>query len=305
MPFTGDTFTHLFDWEKDPQRQEKIVNARLEAEFDGYDTALSALQFDTRERLNANRTYYVRTDGSDSNTGLVDSAGGAFLTIQKAIDVAAALDITIFNVTIQVRNGTYTGAVTLKDPVGAGTVTITGDTTTPNNVVISTTSATAFTVNKTQRVNVTGVKVTTATSGFGFLVFNGAKLSLTHIDFGAIATGGAGIFATDGGTHVVLGGANCKWSGNCDRLLSLNNQTNFNFNGTITLLANVTVASDTIGVNGLSFVQSTGTWTLGAFTVTGTRFNNVNKSLIQTFGAGASYFPGTVAGTTDASSTYA
>jgi hypothetical protein len=43
MPFTGDSFAHLFDWEKDPQRQEKIVNARLEAEFDGVDTGLSAL----------------------------------------------------------------------------------------------------------------------------------------------------------------------------------------------------------------------------------------------------------------------
>jgi hypothetical protein len=43
LPFTLDTFTHLFDWEKDPQRQEKIVNARLEAEFDGVDTALSSL----------------------------------------------------------------------------------------------------------------------------------------------------------------------------------------------------------------------------------------------------------------------
>jgi hypothetical protein len=43
LPFTLDTFTHLFDWEKDPQRQEKIVNARLEAEFDGVDTGLSAV----------------------------------------------------------------------------------------------------------------------------------------------------------------------------------------------------------------------------------------------------------------------
>jgi hypothetical protein len=42
MPFTGDTFTHLFDWEKEPQRQEKIVNSRLEAEFDGIDTGISS-----------------------------------------------------------------------------------------------------------------------------------------------------------------------------------------------------------------------------------------------------------------------
>jgi len=43
MPFSGDAFSHLFDWEKDPQRQEKIVNSRLEAEFDGIDTGLASL----------------------------------------------------------------------------------------------------------------------------------------------------------------------------------------------------------------------------------------------------------------------
>lgn len=41
MPFTGDTFTSLYAWLTDPQRREKINNARLDDEFDGIATGLS------------------------------------------------------------------------------------------------------------------------------------------------------------------------------------------------------------------------------------------------------------------------
>jgi hypothetical protein len=70
MPFTDDTFTHLFDWEKDPQRQDKIVDARLEAEFDGVDTGLSS----AAARLTAVETQVGAglADNSVTNAKLAD-----------------------------------------------------------------------------------------------------------------------------------------------------------------------------------------------------------------------------------------
>lgn len=46
-------------------------------------------------------TYYIRTDGNNSNAGTTDSAGGAWLTIQKAADTMVAGDTAI------VGDGTY------------------------------------------------------------------------------------------------------------------------------------------------------------------------------------------------------
>lgn len=58
--------------------------------------------------LSFGATYYVRTDGNNSNTGLTDSSGGAWLTVQKAANVMAAGDTTI------VGNGTFPEIVITK-----------------------------------------------------------------------------------------------------------------------------------------------------------------------------------------------
>lgn len=93
----------------------------------------------TRELLTAGRTYFVRTDGSNSNTGLTNTSGGAFLTLQKAYDtITNTLDLGGQAVTIQVADGTYAAGIQLNSSwVGGGSVTVSGNASTPDNVLIS------------------------------------------------------------------------------------------------------------------------------------------------------------------------
>jgi hypothetical protein len=113
-----------------------------------------------REKLTANRTYYVRTDGSDSNTGLVDSAGGAWLTLQHAWDtISLTLEQDGYTVTIDIGDGTY-ASVTAATLV-TGPVTFNGNTTTPSNVLITVNSGYGINVNA-------GVPYTLRFLGLGF-----------------------------------------------------------------------------------------------------------------------------------------
>lgn len=151
-----------------------------------HDDSYFAASSTTRERLTAARTYYVRTDGSDSNTGLVNSSGGAFLTLQKAYDVAKAFDLGAYNITIQVAAGTYSGGVICEGVVpGAGTINFLGDTTTPTNVVIDGGAAGALSVRAGARVVAGGFSfISTSLNGIeavdgGTLLING------KVDFGA------------------------------------------------------------------------------------------------------------------------
>ena len=97
-----------------------------------------------RELLTAARTYYVRTDGSDSNTGLSNTAGGAFATIQKAVDTAASLDLGFYDIVINIGVGTWTAPTLLRTLTGAGKVTIRGVNNNTTDTVISTNSADCF-----------------------------------------------------------------------------------------------------------------------------------------------------------------
>lgn len=81
-----------------------------------------------RELLTANRIYYVRTDGSDSNDGLINTAGGAFLTIQKMSNILATLDLNGYSILIQLTGDfTSQGTINIYYPIGSGSITLQGN----------------------------------------------------------------------------------------------------------------------------------------------------------------------------------
>lgn len=253
-----------------------------------------------REKLTAARAYYVRTDGSDSNDGLTDSSGGAWLTIQKAVDVVyGTLDLQTHNVTIQVRDGTYTGAVSLTAAhVGSGTITIQGNSGTPANVHVNVTGngiiATGFGV----KVTVQDLKITS--TGVSLGATYGAHVKYGNVDFGTAsafhvyAFGQAVIECAS--SYAITGAAARHFvSGSLGNVFCQSKTLTFtgsqNYSGSFALSNNGSMT-----VNALTFSGGT---------ITGKRYEVILNGTIQTNGGGANYFPGDSAGTTATGGQYA
>jgi len=185
-----------------------------------------------REILTANRTYYVdATNGSDSNNGLASGSGHAFATIQKAVDTVYALDLSIYNVIIQLADGTYSGSVAFKggDFVGKGSVSLNGNATTPTNVVVSIpNSYGAFRVQDGVTVTISNLQIApqAGSAAQNILIQNFATVSISGIDFAAsgrahiealnfanVIFAGAWTISGDAPMHVTLDAAsNLTWS---------------------------------------------------------------------------------------------
>jgi hypothetical protein len=269
-------------------------------------TAVARANLGVREQLAANRTYYVRTDGSDGNNGLANSSGGAFLTIQKAIDTAAALDLSIYSVTIQVADGTYSGTVTVTGPwVGSGSVTLQGNTTTPANAVIATsvTAAAALSVQSGGRLSVAGFKlVSSGTGTTAGLKSSGSAISVTGaMDFGAAsrqmqAAVGGGITFSAGITYNISAGAVnhifCSSSGN----VVVGGCT-----VTTTGTAAFSGAFVTSSFLGAVFIDSNN---FAGASATGSRYSITANGVVYTGGAATTYLPGNAAGSTGTGGQY-
>ncbi len=270
----------------------------IEAGGTGVTTAAAARDaLAVREKLSAARTYYVRTDGSDSNDGMSNTAGGAFLTIQKAVDVASALDNGGQAITIQVADGNYPAALVGKSFVGSGQIIVQGNVTTPANVTIAI-SGTVFTCGD----GITGVYLIrgftlSSSSSVCLSCGRGSAIQFSNIVFGA----SAGHIATSGGVVRAVGPYSIAGGGAY--------HANSAYNGLV-YLSGVAITLVGTPAFSLAFVRAEVMALISAFNVTttgsatGKRYIVADNSVIFVNGAGETFLPGNAAGTNDGTGVY-
>lgn len=254
----------------------------------------------SREVLTADRTYYVATTGSDSNDGL--SSGAPFLTIQKAVDTVAALDISIYNVTIQIADGTYQEAVSLKIRTGSGICTIQGNAGTPSAVLVNPTSGSCFSNTNAGRWDIKDLKIASTTS-MGFTLTGGnALIRFNNIDFGQCP--GSHIFADMGASVIADGnytisagsssGAHVQAEGG---FITLHGRT-VTLTGTPSFAAGFAWCGRGLGYFSLYSMTFSGGATGARYLLSG------GNASCFTNGGGSTYLPGDSAGTASNGSVY-
>jgi hypothetical protein len=258
---------------------------------------LQAIQSLGRIRLTTNLNLYVATTGNDANSGL--SAGTPFLTLQAAANAAANLyDTNGFAITVNVADGTYTAGVILQRAlVGGGQLNFTGDITTPTACVVNVVNASCFVYSAgsgiVQGFLVEATGAIGSGQGCGIIASTSGSVNTNHMAYGTCqahkySAPGGNISAT-GATETIVGNAG-------QHLLA--DQGNINVTGSSLTIpaaeAFTTFAVAEIG-GAIQYLTSTISGA-GVAGCTGVRYAVTFNGILYTAAAGASFFPGSTAG---------
>lgn len=255
--------------------------------------------------LTADTTFWVRSDGNDANTGLVNTAAGAkrtwnglYLAFTSLYDAGGKI-VTLKSGT----TGTYPAGLFMSTAwVGGGQLIIdlNGSSiaeTVTKGIINDVVQPGQITIQNSAGLGVGGV-----ISSAGFAAIQNDQPSDMNIGIGITtgpafdahyeATQGAGIYlsapinVTSNGTLTAQEFVLTAGGG----IFGFNGQTvNFLTNQTFTLGTIVAQSNSSIAANAV-------TWNLNAHTISGPRYNVSLGGNIYTAGAGATYIPGSAAG---------
>lgn len=253
-----------------------------------------------RERLVGDRTYYVRSDGNNGNTGLANTAGGAFLTLQYAYDfISRNLDFNGFTVTIQCGTvTTWTTGLNINNAwVGGGKLIFDGGGGTINQTNFDAIAVTSM----VPPGPVTIQNVTVRTTTFGIGIHGNVSQCLIYIGagvvFGPCATAHMGV----GYAGIIYCLNNYTINGGAQYHYLVDSHATLNAAGITITLTGTPVFSIFAFTATFGYLYSTGSTFSGA--ATGFRYGAYTKSLIAC-GGSATFYPGNQAGAADATASY-
>lgn len=262
----------------------------------------------TRRKLTADTTFYVRTDGNDANDGSANTAAGAFLTGQGAVNyIQNRIDLNGYRPTIQFAAGTYSGLIAVIGPLLGAALTepllIQGDTTTPANVVLTTSISGGDVISALSHASVLvqGFKMTHTGGGTGSLLMasHHGRIVFNSVEFGT-ATGCYHRFALNfgmiaaTGSYTVSGGATSHASTQYDGLQ------------TTPVAITCTVTGTPAFTYFMHVLRGAHVYWAGTVSgsATGTRYLVEHGSILDGTAGNTTKFPGSIAGTVDAPSHY-
>lgn len=236
------------------------------------------------------REYFVSKNGSDGNSGRDSSPGGAFLTIQKALNVAGTVGHG--DVEIRVGTGTYNETLYFPSAKTGRTIVLTGDVDVPDNVVISSPGIGA---EMTPGCHLRGVKIIAAAGGI--LVYGPlndlSDTAIGDVIFGSVGSGMSIISGEIGAAITVYG--NVGVSASARSFVTLKDRSKVTLDLNAFALTNTPAFSmGFIEMSQLSFALVAGMGTVTG-TATGKRYDVRHGSVL--FNQSAATLPGGTAGT--------
>ncbi|MBM7045455.1 hypothetical protein [Rhizobium lusitanum] len=249
----------------------------------------------------SNVTLYVRPDGNDANDGSANDSAHAFQTIAAAVAYGNTRYF-LANSRLVIQLG-IAGTYTPPGPVFAnvGSLEIKGSTAAQDTYIIAGAGpaggSTGLFGASYGQVFLTGVFVKNSaaisSNACVIAINSGTNLVLQNVTFGTDAVGTISNLVCSAGASVTIN-AGCKFGGSATNMLYVQQ-------GSIVIGASITIINAPVYTN-VANATALGAILLGnpaatvTGSVTGVRYVANLNGVINTFGGGANYFPGTSAG---------
>ena len=267
---------------------------------------LAYLQANSRQVLQRNTTYYVAPPASGGSDTTGDgSAANPWATIQYAVTwVQSHIDLAGFTATISVAHGTYTDPILLAGApmgtTGPGQIVIEGDAADNTAVLFHVIGDDCIDVQAGSSIWIKNITLqSTASGGSGGDALGasyGGELLMSGCNFATCS--GNHMYAAAGGSIIIMGnydisgGAQCHAQAATEGYIEMSSYPDRHIAGTLSGNPNFSGGFVVAGAGSISAGNSN----YSSGSATGPRYDAHLNGVIFTNNHGASYFPGSVAG---------